>query len=84
MEYCDKVTFIITDNAASMVKSIRLLGSMINVERISCTAHTLQLVIGKALTCNTNIQIFILRAKRLVHFFNTPKQLEHLIAAQLS
>jgi len=78
----DKVTFITTDNAASMIKSIRLLGSITNVERISCAAHTLQLVIGKALTCNTNIQIFILRAKRLVHFFNIPKQLEHLIAAQ--
>ena len=65
-----------------MIKSIRLLGSIINVKRISCATHTLQLVIGKALTCNTDIQIFILRAKRLVHFFNIPKQLEYLIAAQ--
>ena len=77
----DKVTFITTDNAASMIKSIRLLESITNVERISYAAYTLQLVIGKALTCNTDIQIFILRVKRLVHFFNIPKQLEYLIAA---
>lgn len=78
----DKVVFITTDNAASMVKSIRLLGNELDIKRISCAAHTLQLVIGKALSCNANIQIFILRVKRLVYFFSTPKQLEHLIAAQ--
>lgn len=78
----NKITFITTDNAASMVKSIRLLKNEFDVERISCAAHTLQLVIGKALTCNDNIQIFILRVKRLVYFFNSPKQLEHLISAQ--
>ena len=78
----DKVTFITTDNATSMVKSIKLLNDEFGIERISCAAHTLQLVIGKALTCNTNIQVFILRVKRLVYFFNSPKQLEHLISAQ--
>ncbi|CAB4417980.1 unnamed protein product [Rhizophagus irregularis] len=78
----NKVTFIATDNAASMVKSIKLLKDEFGIERISCAAHTLQLVIGKALTCNTNIQIFILRVKRLVYFFSSPKQLEHLISAQ--
>ena len=31
---------------------------------------------------NQNIQIFVLRVKRLVYFFSSPKQLEHLIAAQ--
>ena len=78
----NKVTFIATDNAASMIKSVRLLKDEFNIERISCAAHTLQLVIGKALTCNTNIQIFILRVKRLVYFFSSPKQSEHLISAQ--
>ena len=78
----NKVTFITTDNAASMIKAVRLLGDDFDIERISCAAHTLQLVIGKALTCNIQIQIFILRVKRLVHFFSSPKQLEHLIAAQ--
>ena len=78
----NKVTFIATDNAASMVKSVRLLKNEFGIERISCAAHTLQLVIGKALTCNINIQIFILRVKRLVYFFSSPKQLEHLISAQ--
>jgi len=66
-----------------MVKAVRLLGGeFVGIERISCASHTLQLVIGKALTCNVQIQIFILRVKRLVHFFSSPKQLEHLIAAQ--
>lgn len=78
----NKVTFITTDNAASMVKAVRLLGDEFNIERVSCASHTLQLVIGKALTCNIHTQILILRAKRLVHFFSSPKQLEHLIAAQ--
>ena len=79
----NKVTFITTDNAASIVKAVRLLGGeFVGIERISCASHTLQLVIGKALTCNVQIQIFILRVKRLVHFFSSPKQLEHLIAAQ--
>jgi hypothetical protein len=78
----DKITYITTDNAASMVKSVRLLQNEFGIERISCATHTLQLVIGKALTCNTNIQIFILRVKRLVYFFSSPKQLEHLISAQ--
>lgn len=78
----NKVTFITTDNAASMVKSIRLLKDDFDIERISCAAHTLQLVIGKALTCDINIQIFILRVKRIVHYFSSPKQLEHLVSAQ--
>src|SRR6266542_458379 len=79
----NKVTFITTDNAASMVKAVRLLGGeFVGIERISCASYTLQLVIEKALTCNVQIQIFILRVKRLVHFFSSPKQLEHLIAAQ--
>jgi hypothetical protein len=65
-----------------MIKSVKLLKDEFNIERISCAAHTLQLIIGKALTCNTHIQIFILRAKRLVYFFNSPKQLEYLISAQ--
>ena len=64
----NKVIFITIDNAASMIKSIKLLGNDIDAKRISCAAHTLQLVIGKALTYNINIQIFILRAKRLVYF----------------
>src|SRR6266511_3078065 len=66
-----------------MVKAVRLLGGeFVGIERISCASHILQLVIEKALTCNVQIQIFILRVKRLVHFFSSPKQLEYLIAAQ--
>ncbi|CAB5180855.1 unnamed protein product [Rhizophagus irregularis] len=66
-----------------MIKLIRLLkNEFSNVERISCAMHTLQLVIGKTLTCDANIQIFILRVKRSIFFFNSPKQLKHLIFSQ--
>ena len=41
-------------------------------------AHTLQLVINKTLKININIQAFILRCKRLINFFTTPKQKENL------
>ena len=68
--------------AASMIESIRLLENDFDIKRISCTAHTLQLVIKKALTCDINIKIFILRVKMLVYFLNSPKQLEYLITVQ--
>ena len=64
-----------------MVKLIRLLDDF-DVERILCVTNILQLVIEKALTCDINIQIFILRVKRIVHYFSLPKQLEHLVSAQ--
>src|SRR3954462_1576692 len=41
-----KVIAIATDNGANMVKAI---SNIDNIERIPCTAHTLQLVIGKGL-----------------------------------
>jgi len=52
-----------------MIKAVRLLeGKFVSIERISYASHILQLVIGKSLTCNIQIQIFILKVKRLEHF----------------
>ncbi|CAI2179487.1 2215_t:CDS:2 [Funneliformis geosporum] len=78
----NKVSFITTENAACMIEAIKLLGEEFNVERIPCVSHTLQLVIAKAMNINQNMQIFILRVKRLVYFFSSPKHLDSLIKAQ--
>jgi hypothetical protein len=61
-----------------MVKSIRLLGEVIEDERIPCAAHTLQLSVKKRLKIDDNIEILILRARRLILFFKSPKQWERL------
>lgn len=46
---------------------------------MSCTAHTIQLVVEKGLLA---AEILIARAKRLINFFTSPKQNERLIDAQ--
>ena len=40
-----------------------------------CTAHTLQLIVGKGLN---SVKLLVLRAKRLIDFFLRPKQSEKL------
>jgi hypothetical protein len=78
----EKITAITTDNGSNMVSGSRLLKETLNIERISCAAHTLQLCIKKALNCDDNIKALVLRARRLVLFFNSPKQLEALFKQQ--
>ena len=63
---------ITTDNGSNMKKSIKLLNG---VNWVGCFAHTLQLVVGKGLH---TAKILILRVKRLIDFFMTPKQSERL------
>ena len=41
------------------------------LSQLSCTAHTIQLVVGKGLL---PAEILIARAKRVINFFSTPKQ----------
>jgi hypothetical protein len=41
-------------------------------------AHTIQLSVKKALNANDDIKILILRVKRLISFFGSPKQLQAL------
>ncbi|RIA83028.1 hypothetical protein C1645_834452 [Glomus cerebriforme] len=48
-------------------------------KRLPCTAHTIQLVVGKGLL---TAEVLIARAKRLINFFTSPKQNERLLDAQ--
>ncbi|GBC42544.2 zinc finger BED domain-containing protein 4-like [Rhizophagus irregularis DAOM 181602=DAOM 197198] len=49
------------------------------LHRLSCTAHTIQLVVRKGLL---TAEILIARAKRLINFFTSPKQNERLLNVQ--
>ena len=75
-ELQDKVFFCTTDNASNMKKC---LNQITWLQRLSCTAHTIQLVVGKGML---NAEILIARAKRLINFFTLPKQNERLLNAQ--
>ena len=70
------VVSITTDNGANMVAAIRDLAP---IKRLSCAAHTLQLAIGKGLKL---VETLVLRAKQLINFFSTQKQIERLIKVQ--
>ena len=72
----EKIVAVTSDNGSNMVKAMSYLPDII---RIPCTAHTLQLAIGKALA---PALVFVARAKRLIRFFQYPKQLERLQATQ--
>jgi hypothetical protein len=72
----EKVFTITTDNGSNMVRAGQL---MEGVTRLPCTAHTLQLVVGKGLM---PAETLVARAKRLMLFFTSPKQTEKLIEIQ--
>ncbi len=72
----EKVFTITTDNASNMKKCVH---DMEGVNRLGCTAHTLQLVIGKGMK---PAEILIARVKQLIDFFMRPKQSERLEDAQ--
>ena len=74
----DKVFTMTTDNGSNMVKAGKLMSEL---TRLPCTAHTLQLVVGKGLI---PAEVLIARAKRLINFFTTPKQTEKLLEIQKS
>ena len=63
---------VTTDNGSNVKKAIQ---DMEGVNWLGCTAHTLQLVIGKGMK---SAEILIVRAKRLIDFFLQPKQSERL------
>src|SRR3954464_4769570 len=71
-----KVFTMTTDNGSNMVKAGKLMNELI---RLSCTAHTLQLVVGKRLM---PADVLIVQAKRLINFFTSPKQTEKLLEIQ--
>lgn len=74
-ELREKVHMIITDNGANMKKAVKDMSSVSNIRWQPCTAHTLQLIIGKGLSV---VELLVLRAKRLIDFFLRPKQSERL------
>src|SRR2546429_9197710 len=65
-----------TDNASNMKKCLNQISWL---QRLSCTAHTIQLAVGKGLL---SADILNARAKRLINFFTSPKQNERLLDAQ--
>lgn len=72
----EKVYFIVTDNGANIKKAIKdMKSSSNNITWQLCTAHTLQLIVGKGLS---SVKLLVLRAKRLIDFFLRPKQSERL------
>jgi hypothetical protein len=70
------VVSVTTDNGANMVAAIRDLAP---IKRLSCAAHTLQLAINRGLKV---VEALVLRAKQLINFFSTQKQIERLIKVQ--
>jgi hypothetical protein len=72
----EKVFTITTNNASNMKKCVE---DMEGVNRLGCTAHTLQLIIGKGMK---PAETLIARAKQLIDFFMRPKQSERLENAQ--
>ena len=72
-----KVSCITTDNGSNMIAAAKLLP---HISRIPCTAHTLNLIVGKGLM---PVETLIARAKRLISFFISPKQNERLKSIQM-
>jgi len=67
-----KIIIAVTDNGSNMVKAI---GEWNGVERIACSAHTLQLCVLKGLN---KIKPYLGRFSKLNQFFESPKQAERL------
>ena len=73
-----RVITIVTDNGSNMKAAIPILvqkNQCEAIQRLSCTAHTIQLAIEKGLA---PVEILIAHAKRLINFFSTQKQIERL------
>ena len=73
----DKVSSVTTDNAMNMRVACRKAG----IPQVPCTAHTLNLIVQKGLLPAEHL---IVRVKRLITFFTSPKQGKHLEAVQVS
>ena len=71
-----KINIAITDNGSNMVKAIR---EWNGVDRIACSAHTLQLCVLKGLK---QIKPYLNKYTELNQFFESPKQMERLEDAQ--
>src|ERR1043165_7091372 len=72
----NNIVSIVTDNGANMIAAIR---ELIPIKRLSCAAHTLQLAIRNGLKIVNTLTV---RAKQLINFFSTQKQIERHIKVQ--
>ena len=78
----ERVTAIVTDSGSNMKAAFPILAQKNQceaIQRLPCTAHTIQLAIGKGLA---PVEILIARVKRLINFFSTQKQVERLEEVQ--
>ena len=75
-ELSSKITVIVTDNASNMKKACNYM----EIERIPCSAHTLQLSIGKGLD---TIKILINKCKLLISFLSADKKKQQLKESQI-
>ena len=72
----NKVVCIVTDNGSNMKAAVNILSQKnIKIQRMPCVAHTLQLTVNQALK---SISKQVARYKRIVKFFQSPKQSERL------
>ena len=72
-----KIVCAVTDNGANMKKAIRIWDG---VERLPCSAHTLQLTVIQGLKA---IKPYTKRFRKLVKFFRSSKQSQRLDQAQI-
>ena len=75
-----RISFICTDNAANMVKSIEMIGKV----RMPCMAHTMQLSIKHALEQANASSLFTKCRKIVGHFKHSPIQENNLEAKILA
>ncbi|CAG8493117.1 4633_t:CDS:2 [Rhizophagus irregularis] len=71
-----KVKVAVTDNSSNMIKTIR---EWDGIDRVPCSANTLQLCVMRGLE---KVKIYTQQFKKLVQFFNFPKQNQRLEEAQ--
>lgn len=72
------ISGIVTDNAKNMLCAIRTIEDIEFNDKITCAAHSLQLVINKAIDCE-EINILLSKVSKLVaHFKHSPLATEEL------
>lgn len=64
----EKISTIVTDNAANVVKAVNQIGNIEGELDVTCAAHTLQLAVNDALA-SENIQEMIKKASKIVGHF---------------
>ncbi|GBC25170.2 zinc finger BED domain-containing protein 4-like [Rhizophagus irregularis DAOM 181602=DAOM 197198] len=76
----NKIVCVVTDNGSNMKAAVNILNQKNDkIQRLPCVAHTLQLTVIKALK---SINKQVKRYRKLVKFFQSPKQSERLQEVQ--